>query len=53
VPDTSKSLLCGAATVFVVKDGMRDFDLIDIDGNQLCFDMESKQPLTQGGTDGP
>jgi uncharacterized glyoxalase superfamily protein PhnB len=22
--------------------GMRDFDLLDLDGNQLCFGMESK-----------
>lgn len=26
--------------------GMRDFDINDLDGNQLCFGMESKQPLT-------
>jgi uncharacterized glyoxalase superfamily protein PhnB len=31
--------------------GMRDFDVNDIDGNQLCFGMASKQPLTPGGTD--
>jgi uncharacterized glyoxalase superfamily protein PhnB len=24
--------------------GMRDFDVHDLDGNQLCFGMESKQP---------
>jgi uncharacterized glyoxalase superfamily protein PhnB len=24
--------------------GMRDFDVIDLDGNQLCFGMESKTP---------
>ena len=23
--------------------GMRDFDVIDIDGNPLCFGMESKR----------
>jgi hypothetical protein len=23
--------------------GMRDFDIHDLDGNQLCFGMESKQ----------
>ena len=23
--------------------GMRDFDVLDLDGNQLCFGMESKQ----------
>jgi len=26
--------------------GMRDFDITDLDGNQLCFGMESKQQLT-------
>jgi uncharacterized glyoxalase superfamily protein PhnB len=26
--------------------GMRDFDVNDLDGNQLCFGMESKQQLT-------
>ena len=26
--------------------GMRDFDISDLDGNQLCFGMESKQQLT-------
>ena len=26
--------------------GMRDFDINDLDGNQLCFGMESKQQLT-------
>ena len=25
--------------------GMRDFDINDLDGNQLCFGMESKQQL--------
>jgi hypothetical protein len=64
--------LCGAATVFVVKDvlrsvehyrdvlgfhteftygeptfyagnGMRDFNLHDLDGNELCFGMESRR----------
>jgi hypothetical protein len=25
---------------------MRDFDINDLDGNQLCFGMESKQQLT-------
>ena len=24
--------------------GMRDFDILDLDGNHLCFGMESKQP---------
>jgi hypothetical protein len=23
--------------------GMRDFDVVDLDGNQLCFGMESKR----------
>lgn len=32
---------------------MRDFEINDIDGNQLCFGMESKQQLTGGGTDSP
>jgi uncharacterized glyoxalase superfamily protein PhnB len=27
--------------------GMRDFDVNDLDGNQLCFGMESKQPPTK------
>jgi uncharacterized glyoxalase superfamily protein PhnB len=27
--------------------GMRDFDINDLDGNQLCFGMESKQLTTQ------
>jgi uncharacterized glyoxalase superfamily protein PhnB len=26
--------------------GMRDFDVNDLDGNHLCFGMESKQQLT-------
>jgi uncharacterized glyoxalase superfamily protein PhnB len=26
--------------------GMRDFDVNDLDGNQLCFGMESKQQST-------
>ena len=26
--------------------GMRDFDVNDLDGNQLCFGMESKQQTT-------
>jgi uncharacterized glyoxalase superfamily protein PhnB len=26
--------------------GMRDFDVNDLDGNQLCFGMESKQQPT-------
>src|SRR6185503_1431904 len=37
----------GARTVKEPKDypyGMRDFDIHDLDGNQLCFGMESKQP---------
>ena len=36
----------GARTVKEPKDypyGMRDFDIHDLDGNQLCFGMESKQ----------
>ena len=36
----------GATTVKEPKDypyGMRDFDIHDLDGNQLCFGMESKQ----------
>jgi len=39
----------GAKTLNKPKDyayGMRDFDINDLDGNQLCFGMESKQPLT-------
>jgi len=35
-----------ARTVKEPKDypyGMRDFDIHDLDGNQLCFGMESKQ----------
>ena len=28
-------------------------DINDIDGNQLCFGMESKRRPTPGGTDGP
>ena len=46
---------CGAATVFVAQDvlrrveyyRMRDFDIHDLDGNQLCFGMESRQPGAQ------
>jgi uncharacterized glyoxalase superfamily protein PhnB len=37
----------GARTLNEPKDypyGMRDFDIHDLDGNQLCFGMESKQP---------
>ena len=37
----------GAVNVFV-KDypyGMRDFDIHDLDGNQLCFGMESNQQM--------
>ena len=41
----------GARTLNGPKDypyGMRDFDITDLDGNQLCFGMESKQqPTTQ------
>ena len=41
----------GARTLNEPKDypyGMRDFDVTDLDGNQLCFGMESKrQPSTQ------
>jgi uncharacterized glyoxalase superfamily protein PhnB len=36
----------GARTLNEPKDypyGMRDFDIHDLDGNQLCFGMESKQ----------
>jgi uncharacterized glyoxalase superfamily protein PhnB len=36
----------GARTLNEPKDypyGMRDFDINDLDGNQLCFGMESKQ----------
>ena len=36
----------GARTLNEPKDypyGMRDFDITDLDGNQLCFGMESKQ----------
>ena len=44
------STLRGSAPVFEPKDypyGMRDFDVHDLDGNQLCFGMESKpQPAT-------
>jgi hypothetical protein len=37
----------GASTLNEPRDypyGMRDFDIHDLDGNQLCFGMESKQP---------
>jgi catechol 2,3-dioxygenase-like lactoylglutathione lyase family enzyme len=41
----------GAQTLNEPKDyayGMRDFDINDLDGNHLCFGMESKQqPATQ------
>ena len=41
----------GAKTLNEPKDyayGMRDFDINDLDGNHLCFGMESKQqPATQ------
>ena len=41
----------GAGTLNEPKDypyGMRDFDINDLDGNQLCFGMESKQqPVTR------
>src|SRR6266480_4925942 len=41
----------GARTLNEPKDypyGMRDFDIHDLDGNQLCFGMESKrQPTTR------
>jgi hypothetical protein len=33
---------CGARVLNEPKDGMRDFDINDLDGNQLCFGMESK-----------
>ena len=39
----------GARTLNEPKDypyGMRDFDINDLDGNQLCFGMESKRQLT-------
>ena len=39
----------GARTLNEPKDypyGMRDFDVHDLDGNQLCFGMESKPPAT-------
>jgi len=39
----------GARTLNEPKDypyGMRDFDLHDLDGNQLCFGMESSQQRT-------
>ena len=39
----------GARTLNEPKDypyGMRDFDVADLDGNQLSFGMESKQPPT-------
>ena len=44
----------GAETLNEPKDypyGMRDFDVNDIDGNQLCFGMAAAQQLTPGGTD--
>jgi len=40
----------GARTLHEPKDypyGMRDFDVNDLDGNQLCFGMESKQHTTK------
>ena len=43
----------GANTLNEPKDypyGMRNFHVHDLDGNQLCFGMESKQPqITSGG----
>jgi uncharacterized glyoxalase superfamily protein PhnB len=36
----------GAKVLNVPKDyayGMRDFDVADLDGNELCFGMESKR----------
>ena len=39
----------GASTLTEPKDypyGMRDFDITDLDGNQLCFGMGSKQSHT-------
>ncbi len=39
----------GARTLNEPRDypyGMRDFDINDLDGNQLCFGIESKQQLT-------
>ena len=44
----------GAETLNEPKDypyGMRDFDVNDVDGNQLCFGMAVAQQLTRGGTD--
>ena len=41
----------GARTLNEPKDypyGMRDFNINDIDGNQLCFGMESKLQQTSG-----
>ena len=41
----------GARTLNEPRDypyGMRDFNINDIDGNQLCFGMESKQQQTSG-----
>ena len=41
----------GAETLNEPKDypyGMRDFDVNDIDGNQLCFGMAVAQQLTPG-----
>ena len=38
----------GARTLNEPKDypyGMRDFDIHDLDGNQLCFGMESNQQM--------
>lgn len=37
----------GARTLGEPKDypyGMRDFNVLDLDGNELCFGMESKAP---------
>ena len=44
----------GAETLNEPKDypyGMRDFDVNDIDGNQLCFGTAVAQQLTPGGPD--
>jgi hypothetical protein len=37
--------LCDSTTVFVARDVTlkRDFDVDDLDGNHLCFGMESKR----------
>lgn len=45
----------GANTLNEPKDypyGMRDFDVNDIDGNQMCFGMESQHQPSRSGTNG-